>query len=488
MAATRRPAGRPGRSFWPPPRRGRPYGQAQGVEGVRVKLGVAHPGESPALFTEALKALSERLVYFHAEGDRYWFETRPSLNRMAQDRAAAVSREEALMELEERLRAWAKGRPALFQGVHAAPAGSGEVADEPSLRLVVLSPRTPYAKGGSEAERWAREVLEGRGRAPRRYRNTLLFLAPEAVLVPDLEEAARQYLAWRSIWEDRESLNLGAADVRQVESRLRQAEDTLRLRLEEAYRHLLVFHQPDPKAPDLEVDALRLLGSGNPLERAASKAQNEGLVLVRWHPEFLGETLARYGFWEVAEPKGVLPLRRLWEDLASYLYLPRLKDEGVLLATVAQGVKEGRFGYAERLEGGVPKGVVLGEEVAPSLGGYLLKPEVAARFLKEKTGEDVPPPPDGEGDDEKVPVPPPPRPSRPRRFYLKKTLRMESLLPEVRALAEEVLLHLYKEGGVRLEVVLEAHAEAPEGFPEDLERVLRENSRVLGAEASFEEV
>ena len=449
---------------------------------------MAHPGESPALFTEALKALSERLVYFHAEGDRYWFETRPSLNRMAQDRAAAVSREEALMELEERLRAWAKGRPALFQGVHAAPAGSGEVPDEPSLRLVVLSPRTPYAKGGSEAERWAREVLEGRGRAPRRYRNTLLFLAPEAVLVPDLEEAARQYLAWRSIWEDRESLNLGAADVRQVESRLRQAEDTLRLRLEEAYRHLLVFHQPDPKAPGLEVDALRLLGSGNPLERAASKAQNEGLVLVRWHPEFLGETLARYGFWEVAEPEGVLSLRRLWEDLASYLYLPRLKDEGVLLATVAQGVKEGRFGYAERLEGGVPKGVVLGEEVAPSLGGYLLKPEVAARFLREKTGGDVPPSPDGKGDDEEVPVPPPPRPSRPRRFYLKKTLRMESLLPEVRALAEEVLLHLYKEGGVRLEVVLEAHAEAPEGFPEDLERVLRENSRVLGAEASFEEV
>ena len=62
--------------------------------------------------TEALKALSERLVYFHAEGDRYWFETRPSLNRMAQDRAAAVSREEALMELEERLRAQGAVPPA----------------------------------------------------------------------------------------------------------------------------------------------------------------------------------------------------------------------------------------------------------------------------------------------------------------------------------------------------------------------------------------
>ena len=64
---------------------------------------------------------------------------------------------------------------------------------------------------------------------------------------------------------------------------------------------------------------------------------------------------------------------------------------------------------------------------------------------------------------------------------------MENLLSDVQTLAQEVLLHLAKETGIRLEVVLEAHAEAPEGFPEDLERVLRENSQVLGAEASFEE-
>jgi len=466
-----------------------PTGKPRGVEGVRVKLGVAHPGENPALFTEALKALSERLTYLHAEGDRYWFDTRPSLNRVAQDRAAVLSREEVLLELEGRLRAWARGRPALFQAVHVAPAGSEEVPDEPALRLVVLSARAPYAKGGSEAERAAQEILERRGQAPRRYRNTLLFLAPEATLVPDLEEAARQCLAWRSIFEDRERLNLGAGDVRQVESRLRQAEETLKVRLEEAYRYLLVFHQPNPKAPDLELSAIRLQGSGNPLERVAAKAQSEGLVLTKWHPAFLEKTLENYGFWQVAEPEGVLPLRRLWENFASYAYLPKLKDEGILLATVAQGVGEGRFGYAGSLEGGGPKGVVLGGDVAPSLGGYLLRPELAARVWKQRselsTNRD-------ESDnfkrsDKDEPAPPPPKVSRPKRFYLKKALRLENLLSEVQTLAQEVLLHLAKEGGVRLEVVLEAHAEAPEGFPEDLERVLRENSQVLGAEASFEE-
>lgn len=318
--------------------------------------------------------------------------------------------------------------------------------------------------------------MERRGQAPRRYRNTLLFLAPEATLVPDLEEAARQYLAWRSIFEDRERLNLGAGDVRQVESRLRQAEET--------YRYLLVFHQPNPKAPDLELSAIRLQGSGNPLERVAAKAQSEGLVLTKWHPAFLEATLEGYGFWQVAEPEGVLPLRRLW-----YAYLPKLKDEGTFLATVAQGVGERRFGYAESLEGGVPKGVVLGGEVAPSLGGYLLRPELAARMWKPRgepsTNPDVP---DSiKRPDEFKHAPLPPKASRPKRFYLKKALRVENLLSDVQTLAQEVLLHLAKEGGVRLEVVLEAHAEAPEGFPEGLERVLRENSRVLGAEASFEE-
>ncbi|MGC8967893.1 MAG: Swt1 family HEPN domain-containing protein [Thermus sp.] len=466
-----------------------PTGKPRGVEGVRVKLGVAHPGENPALFTEALKALSERLTYFHAEGDRYWFDARPSLNRVAQDRAAALSREDALMELEARLRAWARKRPALFQGVHAAPRGSEEVPDEPALRLLVLSPRAPYAKGGSEAERLSREILEKRGLALRRYRNLLLFLAPDATLAPDLEEAARQYLAWRSIYEDRESLNLGAGDVRQVESRLRQADETLGVRLEEAYRHLLAFHQPDPKVPDLELNAIRLQGSGNPVERVAAKVQSEGLVLTKWHPAFLEETLERYGFWGVAEPEGVLPLRRLWEDFATYLYLPKLKDEGTLLAAVAQGVREGRFGYAAGLEGGLPKDVVFGGEANPSLGGYLLRPELAARVWNHRGESSTSPeaPENIKRPDQDGPTPLSPKASRPKRFYLKKALRVENLLSEVQMLAQEVLLHLAKEGGVRLEVVLEAHAEAPGGFPEDLERVLRENSRVLGAEASFEE-
>ncbi|WP_366743770.1 ATP-binding protein, partial [Thermus scotoductus] len=362
-----------------------PIGRPRGVEGIRVRLGVVQPGENPSFVGDALKALTDQLTYFHAEGDRYWFDTRPSLNRLAQDRAAALDPEEVRRELVGRIRAWAKERPSLFAAVHAVPEGSGDVPDEPALRLVVLPPWASHTKGESEAERLAREILDRRGQAPRLYRNTLLFLAAEATSWPDLEAASRGYLAWKSILEEAPSLNLGDMDRAQVRSRLVEAENTLNTRLEEAYRHLLSFHQPDPKAPDLELQALRLQGSGKPLERAASKAKNESLVYTEWHPRFLRDTLERYRFFTARDSQGILPLRWLWEAFCTYPYLPRLKDEEVLLASVRKGVEDGFFGYAERLEGEHPKGVLWREGgFAPNLAGFLLEQEVAERAKAEE--------------------------------------------------------------------------------------------------------
>ncbi|WP_366083630.1 DUF499 domain-containing protein [Thermus sp.] len=466
-----------------------PVGRPRGVEGVRVRLGVVQPGESPALVADALRALADHLTYFHAEGDRYWFETRPSLNRLAQERATRLDPEEARREIAGRLKGWARGRTS-FAALHAAPESTADVPDEPALRLVLLPPTAPYAKGGSEGERRAREILETRGQAPRLYRNTLLFLAAEASLVPDLEEAARRYLAWKGIWEDREALNLGQADLRQVEARLKEAGDTLEARLKEAYRILLSFTQPDSQNPHLEPTAIRLLGSGDPAERAAAKAKHEALVYTEWHPRFLLETLERYRFFTSREPQGVLPLRWLWEALCTYPYLPKLQGEEVLLESVKRGVEEGLFGYATHLQEGKPKGVFLGERVTPSLQGFLLSREVAEATQGEeaKVAVDGPTPPGGGAvppTPEKTPVPAP-KP-RPKRFYLRKELAPQSLVQEAELLAKEIVLHLAKEPGVRLKLHLEVQAEAEGGFSEDLARVLRENSATLKADHSLEE-
>ncbi|RTH31778.1 AAA family ATPase [Thermus scotoductus] len=466
-----------------------PLGRPRGVEGIRVKLGVAQPGENPSHFADALRALAEHLTYFHAEGDRYWLETRPSLNRLVQDRAAQLGEEEVEAELEGRLRSWTRNRPDLFAGVHLAFRDPRDVPDEPALRLVVLPPGAPYAKESSPAEALAREIL-----SQRRFRNTLLFLAADATEVGNLREAARRYLAWLSVERDADVLNLGHADLRQVQGRLQEADTTLDSRLEECYRYLLVFRQPNPQDGNLEMEAFRLMGGGKPWERVERKVRSERLVYVEWHPEFLKETLEIRGFFAAQPRQGIIPLGWLWQAFCTYPYLPRLKDERVLVESIQRGVAEGLFGYAEELEEDGTGRVFLHEGgFVPSLRGFLLSREVAEP-LKRRREEAIPRPEPGNekggqgvkggegGEEKKVPLPRP----KYRQFYLKKEVGPADMVREAELLAQEIVRHLAREPGVKVRVVVEINAETEAGFPEDLERVVRENSQALKVEFHLE--
>jgi hypothetical protein len=70
----------------------------------------------------------------------------------------------------------------------------------------------------SPAEVAAKEILESRGTTPRLFRNTLVFLAADKVRYQDLDEALRKYLAWDSIVEEKETLNLDPFQSKQAEN------------------------------------------------------------------------------------------------------------------------------------------------------------------------------------------------------------------------------------------------------------------------------
>lgn len=153
------------------------------------------------------------------------------MNRLAQDRAEQQREDVIEQELLRRLREQIKQRGD-FAGVHLAPASSADVSDEREARLVVLGPFTPHAppskQARSEAREVARTILKTRGSAPRRYKNTLAFLAPDAQRLEELVQATRQYLAWKSIEDEAETLNLDAFQKRQAETRRKAADDTVK--------------------------------------------------------------------------------------------------------------------------------------------------------------------------------------------------------------------------------------------------------------------
>ncbi|MCY4566340.1 MAG: DUF499 domain-containing protein, partial [Gammaproteobacteria bacterium] len=148
----------------------------QGIEDRSVKLGCVLPGESPAVFGDALRRLSGSATYLYQDGPRYWYSTRPTVNKLAEDRAEQLRNDsdKVAQEHDTRLRDDLRSLGD-FKRLHPLPRSGQDVPDDYDARLVVLGMEHPHSRDdGSLAIAAAKAILESRGNAPRIYRNSLV--------------------------------------------------------------------------------------------------------------------------------------------------------------------------------------------------------------------------------------------------------------------------------------------------------------------------
>ena len=111
----------------------------RGIEDRRVKLGCVMPGESPAIFGDALRRLSSAATFLYQDGPRYWYSTQPTVTKLAEDRAEQLKRnpDPVVAEIAERLRADLRTMGD-FRRIHTMPQSGADVPDDMEARLVVL--------------------------------------------------------------------------------------------------------------------------------------------------------------------------------------------------------------------------------------------------------------------------------------------------------------------------------------------------------------
>jgi predicted AAA+ superfamily ATPase len=321
----------------------------KGIEDRRVKLGCVMPGESPAVFGDALRRMAGAATYLYQDGPHYWYSTQPTVTKLAEDRAEQLKRDpdKVVHELEQRLRKDLV-RMGDFNRIHPMPQSGADVPDDLDARLVVLGINHPYSKEDhSAAEIASKAILETRGNTPRLYRNTLVFLAADKPRLQDLDEAARKYLAWESILAEQNQLNLSPYQVTQAETQKTAADSTVTARLPETYQWLLVPVQATPQLP-VTWEALKLSGTDALAVRASKKLRTDELYLTSFAATRLRMELDRIPLWRGDH----VPVKQLVEDFARYLYLPRLKDSTVLLDAIHDGINllvwaQDSFGYAD---------------------------------------------------------------------------------------------------------------------------------------------
>jgi len=492
----------------------------KGIDMRGIKLGAVLPGESPAVFGDALRRMGEHSTHLYVEAGRYWFDTQTSIIQTANDRAAQFGEDDVQAELLRHVREQCKKRGE-FDGVHVAPASSAEVPDEDSVRLVVLGPEHAHgAKAGEEsrAKGEAAKILESRGNSPRRNRNMVVFLASDETRLAELEAAARQYMAWDSIDRDKESLDLTAFFMKQTQDKRGHALDAIRQRIPETYVWLLAPEQKVESGGGGEVaadagakigsvtwSATKVGGVGELAERVSAKMVREELLIPKYSGVLLRRELDRIPLW----PRGSehVGTRQLWEYFAQYLYLPRLRDSQVLLEAIRDGVNSlswqaDAFGYAAawNKEKGRFQGLCTGHadtSIVLDTSSVVVKAEAAARQIAGDRAAEETFKPDGRiftppdeqpplGEDGKAWDPRDPRAPQTsvaerltKRFYGSVELDPARLNKQIPDIADLVVQHLVKLPGASVSVTLEIHADIDGGVPHKVVIDVTQNAKDL---------
>ncbi|WP_073974519.1 DUF499 domain-containing protein [Erythrobacter donghaensis] len=469
--------------------------QNTGLDDKQINLGVVQPGERPAIFGDALRRLTNQAKFMHSDLGRYWYSMAASLNRIATDRAAQIEAALVDVTIDAELTKYVAGLTdrGHFDAVQVAPAGSAEVPDEAGgVRAVVLGVAHPHnGREGSEALVEAKEILMQRGSTPRVYRNMLVFIAADAKQLDNLKDAVRAALAWNEIVRDTDRLNLTQSDSALAKAKLSEANETVKTRLKEAWCYLHYPAQASAQA-DLEWSSGKIPAQDGLLARASKKLTGEEGLLTELGPTRLDRDLQKY-IWN---DKPHLSLRDLREYLNRYIYLPRLKNQDVLVKSVqsaVSGMLPGPFAYAERWDEASGKYLGLAIDHASNAmividgDSVIIRPEVAESHRPAPSQPSDPSPgaptsetPPGPGGLPPETSPTPPVERNPTRFSGTVMISPERPARDMHQIVEAIVEQLTTLPGSKVTLRLEIDAEVPGGLDRAKVRTLVENANTLG--------
>ena len=458
----------------------------RGIDDRAIKLGCVQPGEAPATFGDSLRRLSDVATYLYADNGRYWYSRQPSVASTANDRASTYPAEDVDEEIRGRLRA-VRDRSA-FAGIHGAPRDPGDVPDEQTARLVLLGPESDHQSKTDESNGLAaaKLFLDERGTGPRQYRNTLVFLAADRGRLEDLRTGVRQWMAWRSINADAESLNLDAGQSKQARTKETELDELVDARILETWQWLIVPAVPseDPTG-EVRYETTRVGGTEPLAARAAKKLKSEEGLVTEYSGVRLRLDLDRF-LWGDGDHVRIDDLR---DAYAKYLYLPRLRDESVLHAAVRDGAGKitwasETFALAEAHEEGADeyRGLVGGAQTDAAIGAtaVVVKPERAQSLLAFQNGTagDTG---DESGNTEGGTTSPADggEASQPTRFYGRIELDPVRFGRQLGQISDEVIAQLRRGDGVTMTLTFEIEASSPDGFDDAARRAIGENASTL---------
>jgi predicted AAA+ superfamily ATPase len=481
----------------------------KGRERKSIALGVAMPGDVLGNIGSALDGLQEKSSHYYTEDGRYWYDTQPSLNRLAAERAAQLSTLAVHGEVATRLRRVVKGSTDVIAEV-LHPESSSDVDEADYLRLVVVPPQ--YAHNGkdkeSSASKWVHDLLRQRGKAPRTNVNTIVAVAADEKQWSTLESAVRSYLAWNSIFNETARLDLTQSAAAQAQSMLEITNRTVDDRLAHTWIWGLHAVQDDPQAPFV-VGQVRADGQ----EKNLTKRIGVKLASVDAAHSYIANRVVRLDIEEFLRARwtrGFISFTELWAYYCRYPYLHRLRDKSVLVRALEESLLDAAFADA---------GIALATGFDSATGDFLglavpleetefgsfddrtlvVRPDLAVAQRQRERVKPEPQPGQAPTPDPSRSFTTTPGPSptpAPRKVIANATYSLRHVVDpdgdmatKLLTIAQEVLELLRNARPDVLDITLTVDAQKAEGFDENTVRAVKQNAEDLGlTHAAFKDL
>lgn len=474
--------------------------QERGISEKQIRVACVQPGETAGTFSDALRRLTTNLTHLYESDGQYYYSLKANVTRIARDRAEHVEQHVVSEKMVEKVKLLT-GKNHSFTKIYVLPQNPSEVPDDQSARLAILGPEAAHSSKSHDATTasYVMNFLNQRGSGARKFRNTLVFLVPDAAKIKDLEGGIKILKAWESVQEDSEKgiLDLSASQKKTMEAKLKESNGTVDARIKETFIWLVQPIHNDSGEIKLEESRIQL-GSEGLADRVSKKMEDDRSLLKSIAPVILKNELDNH-LWKDEEH---ISVKRLWECFCSYPYLMRLRDEQVLTDCIIRGVNQPVwaefFAYADGYDEKAKRYVNLqyGKSIQVELNGasILVKPNAARKQIDLESGGN------GEGaqpvnmetwrTNAKAGTGQAPitiKSGKPSRFYGSTTIEPDRLGSEARKIAEEVIQHLAALVGANVEVTIEIKATVPRGVDEKTVRTVTENCKALKVSGGFEE-
>jgi hypothetical protein len=341
----------------------------------------------------------------------------------------------------------------------------------------------------------AADVVEHKGPGQRRYRNRLAFLAPDQAVLEDCQNVVRKKLAWASIVKDGPGpLQLPPAQQKDAANKLTEQETAALNAVRRGWKHLLLPQEPQPGPNEVRGFDLEPVALANPArdplplaQIAWKKCEDDGLIV-----RSLGVLDNNLGkVWQPERPH--VSVRQLRDWFAQFPYLSKLREPQVLAQAVSSALAraDAKYSIADCYD--EVKSEYVGLETARLVivdlnsDRLLVRREIAEAQRAKRAPETVPTSADGVAPEitgqsavmGQQPADAPVAKARPRRFYAKITLDPNRPTPQVSNIAQSILSELDRALGATITLTLDIDAEAPDGFSDDVEAVVRDNAASL---------